>query len=335
MFAKIKRFLAIIGICIITAILPMVAISDTSAIQYNAEEYGYNSNIVLAATDSSNTTTDDTESETTAIDTSSIAFYEKNLINTNLYIGQAFRRDISVEFASPIEGSKLSLYYKIDNQDTTISGQNAGTTLSGKNLWFFQIDLENTSAYIAGTFIIYVRYAVDTDTSIILRDDMTSLTINIMEQSKTVWDWVMSILNSAVGTTLSITAAVTIVFRAVLKIYNLGKSDKKNLITREDMKEFENSTRKDVQSYARQITNTVSDSVMRIIEKELKPLDDVKEMSTEMKIAQLKVENDMKMMSEKYDEIKQIGDTVRSLSTKVNRIEYGQDTTVGRRSETK
>ena len=72
---------------------------------------------------------------------------------------------------------------------------------------------------------------------------------------------------------------------------------------------------------------------MRIIEKELKPLDDVVAMSNEMKVTKQQIDSDLKLMNDKYDEIKQIGDTVRSLSTKVTRIEYGQEASNERRTE--
>lgn len=155
----------------------------------------------------------------------------------------------------------------------------------------------------------------------------------LVEQSKTLWDWVMGILSSAVGTTLSLTALFTILWRSALKVYDKGKNDKKELVTKQELKDFEADTRKDMRGYVRQITETVTDSSLRIIEKELKPLDDVVAMSNDMKIMKQKIDNDLQNMNDKYDEIKQIGDTVRSLSTKVTRIEYGQDASTERRTE--
>lgn len=159
------------------------------------------------------------------------------------------------------------------------------------------------------------------------------LKISLVEKPKTLWDWVMGILSSAVGTTLSVTALFTVLWRSALKVYEKGKNDKKELVSKQELKDFEADTRKDMRGYVRQITETVTDSAMRIIEKELKPLDDVVAMSNEMKVTKQQIDSDLKLMNDKYDEIKQIGDTVRSLSTKVTRIEYGQEASNERRTE--
>lgn len=178
-------------------------------------------------------------------------------------------------------------------------------------------------------FEIQLMYRVDENTSIV----QDTISLSLVEQSKTLWDWVIGILNSAVGTTLSVTALITVLWRSAIGIYNKGKTDKKELVTKQEMKDFEADTRKDMRGYVRQITDTVTDSSMRIIEKELKPLDDIMSTANEMKIMKVNIDNNMKLMNERYDDIKQISDTVRSLSSKVTRIEYGKENANERRSE--
>lgn len=200
----------------------------------------------------------------------------------------------------------------------------SGTALKDSyNISYSGKDLGNIS------FDILLIYE-NSDGTTINQDQISFL---VVEKSKTLWDWVMGILNSAVGTTLSITALITILWRSAIGIYNKGKTDKKELVTKQEMKDFEADTRKDMRGYVRQITDTVTDSSMRIIEKELKPLDDIMSTANEMKVMKVNIDNTLKQMNEKYDDIKQIGDTVRSLTTKVTRIEYGKENATERRSE--
>ena len=65
----------------------------------------------------------------------------------------------------------------------------------------------------------------------------------------------------------------------------------------------------------------------------MKPMDDIKETADNMKIVKAQVDSSLKNIEEKYDEIKQIGDTVRVLNVKVNRLEYGKETASERRTE--
>ena len=161
----------------------------------------------------------------------------------------------------------------------------------------------------------------------------SSIIVKLIEETKSVWDWVMGILSSAVGTTLSITAGLTVLWRAVLKVYNMGKTDKKSLVSKDEFKEFEDSMRKDMRGYATQIQKSCTESVMNVVEREMKPMDDIKETADNMKIVKAQVDSSLKNIEEKYDEIKQIGDTVRVLNVKVNRLEYGKETASERRTE--
>ena len=72
---------------------------------------------------------------------------------------------------------------------------------------------------------------------------------------------------------------------------------------------------------------------MNVVEREMKPMDDIKETADNMKIVKAQVDSSLKNIEEKYDEIKQIGDTVRVLNVKVNRLEYGKETASERRTE--
>ena len=62
-------------------------------------------------------------------------------------------------------------------------------------------------------------------------------------------------------------------------------------------------------------------------------MNDIKETADNMKIVKAQVDSSLKNIEEKYDEIKQIGDTVRVLNVKVNRLEYGKETASERRTE--
>ena len=91
--------------------------------------------------------------------------------------------------------------------------------------------------------------------------------------------------------------------------------------------------RKDMRGYATQIQKSCTESVMNVVEREMKPMDDIKETADNMKIVKAQVDSSLKNIEEKYDEIKQIGDTVRVLNVKVNRLEYGKETASERRTE--
>lgn len=244
-------------------------------------------------------------------------------------IGEETSIDIEATYTKVIDGIETEVAFpgtvSLDIPDTKFLTVSVGTPVHGSNRYMWTI----TSKADAEKSSLTVKLKID-DAVV---SECVPLLLEIREANKTLYDWVVGLLNSAVLTTLSITALVTIVWRAILKIYNLGKSDKKMLVTKNEQKEFENDMRRDMRGYAEQIQKTAIDSSMRVIEKELKNLDDVHDIATEMKVMKSSLEAEMKNMNEKYNEIKSVSDSVRTLNNKVMRLEYGTENSGERRSE--
>ena len=145
--------------------------------------------------------------------------------------------------------------------------------------------------------------------------------------------FVTNILNNKAVIIFIITIALTVFSRMVIKIFRFGMTYKTELATKKEQQEFEEQIKKDMRSYKDEVTKNVMVTCMRVIDERLKDLDEVKEMSDDMKITKTKLEVQINNALEKYDEIKSLGENVRLLSNKVNRLEYGDKNEAVRRSD--
>lgn len=147
-------------------------------------------------------------------------------------------------------------------------------------------------------------------------------------------DKFIEILNSSTVLTAVVSLLVIAFAKTIISIFRLGVTFKSNLASRSELREFEAEMRKDMRGYATQIQKSVTDACMRVIDAKLKDVEGVQETAAEIKVLKAELEAEIKHALEKYDEIKSIGDSVRSLSNKVTRMEYKDSTSnTARRTE--
>ena len=135
----------------------------------------------------------------------------------------------------------------------------------------------------------------------------------------------IKILNSSTIVTGVVGIIVIAFARSIIKIFRMGVTWRTELATQKELREFEADVRKDMRAYCVQIQELVLKSAMNVINNKLKDIDDAKNALTEIKVLKAEFDTQMKAMDEKYEEIRTVGNTVRTLTNKVSRIEYNVD----------
>lgn len=124
--------------------------------------------------------------------------------------------------------------------------------------------------------------------------------------------------------------------KSIINIFKLGVAYKAEFATKEEQKIYEEEMKKDMRNYAKQIQETVMMACLRIIEKELVDVKNVKEIESNMIKLQAKMEAEIKVTMEKYDEIQNVADSIHQINNRVTKLEYSQQNTMSsttRRSE--
>jgi glutamine synthetase type III len=121
--------------------------------------------------------------------------------------------------------------------------------------------------------------------------------------------------------------------KSIIKIFNMGVMFKTNLATKKEQKEFEERIRQDLINYKEEIQRTVLSICLRTIEREMRNVDTINNTANELKVSSETIKNKMDDLDAKYEEFKEVATKVRALGDKVQRLEFGRDTTIGRRSE--
>ena len=122
------------------------------------------------------------------------------------------------------------------------------------------------------------------------------------------------------------TFAATVLIKTGIKIYNMGRIAKADLITRREFKEFEAMMRADMRAYKDEIQDNVIEICKAQISSELKDVKDIKKLAEDMKIKAAVFDKEVKNTEEKFKEIKPLIQSVNILEKKVRRLEYGEDT---------
>lgn len=146
-------------------------------------------------------------------------------------------------------------------------------------------------------------------------------------------DAFLDLLNSY-SVIIMLAGVIIIAFaKAIIKIYKMGVTDKAHQVTREELIDFENQMRTDMRGYTGQIQKVVLEACLKVIDSKLKDIEDVKDAAVDMKVMKAEIEAEIKSTLEKYDEIKSVSDSVRSLGNKVSRLEYNNENSTTRRTE--
>ena len=106
----------------------------------------------------------------------------------------------------------------------------------------------------------------------------------------------------------------------------MGVNFKSNLASHKELIEFESEIKKDMRGYAVQIQKSVMDACLKVIEAKLSNIEEIQKTAVDIKVMKTELESEMKHTMEKYDEIKSVADSVRTLSNKVQRLEFNSET---------
>lgn len=133
--------------------------------------------------------------------------------------------------------------------------------------------------------------------------------------------------------TLFATTAFTIFAKTIINIFRLGTYFRAQYATKEDQRNFEKEVKIDLRDYKDELLRVVMAAANEMIREKFKNLDQINETAKRVEITEKELELKIKTALEKVDEIKGMADTVRSLSAKVDRLQYGQNTNDIRRKE--
>lgn len=126
------------------------------------------------------------------------------------------------------------------------------------------------------------------------------------------------------GMLITITTIMIIAFaRCITKIFRMGVLFNNDLATKAQLQNFEAEVRKDMRGYAIQIQESVIKSVMVVVDSRLKDIDDAKKAAVDIRVTKAELEAEIRNALSKFDDIKTVGDSVRQLNTRVQRLEYG------------
>lgn len=138
---------------------------------------------------------------------------------------------------------------------------------------------------------------------------------------------ILNLLNSYSMIIVIATIMVIAFAKCIIKIFRMGVTFKTDIVTREELADFESESRRDMRGYAVQIQKLVTDAAMKVIDNRLKDMDETKKAVVDMKVMKAELETEIKNASEKYDDIKTLSDTVRNLSQRIQRLEYNEQIT--------
>jgi len=132
----------------------------------------------------------------------------------------------------------------------------------------------------------------------------------------------------------AVIGALVIAFaKAIVRIFRLGATFKGDMASKEDLAELRKEVKGDMRAYATNIQKSVLDATMKVIDHRLANIDSLSQAATDMKVMKAEIEAEVKRALESVDANKGLGDTVRSLSNRLTRLEYGDGNKIERRSE--
>jgi flagellar motility protein MotE (MotC chaperone) len=129
------------------------------------------------------------------------------------------------------------------------------------------------------------------------------------------------------------TAMFTVFAKVIISIFQLGVKFKQDYATKRDQLKFESEIRDMFREYKEELLKTVMSASMEMIREKLKEIKDIKEIAQTVKIIEKELEVKMKSIMERVDETKSLGDNIRSLNAKVDRLQYGESVSPVRRKE--
>jgi biopolymer transport protein ExbB/TolQ len=148
------------------------------------------------------------------------------------------------------------------------------------------------------------------------------------------WEWLAN--NPAVLVTLLIlfaTTMFTVFAKVIISIFQLGVKFRQDYATKRDQLSFELDMREMFKDYKEELLKTVMSAAMEMIREKLKEIKDIKDIAQTVKIIEKELEIKMKTIMDRVDETKSLGDNIRALNAKVDRLQYGDSVSPIRRKE--
>lgn len=135
--------------------------------------------------------------------------------------------------------------------------------------------------------------------------------------------------------TVVATFCITALAKLIIKVYNMGRLSRVELVTKDEFRTLESNIRKDMRNYKEELFNSIWALCKTSIDNELKDVKDIKRVAEEVRINSEVLKTEIKNTTNKYDEIKAMAQNVQILENKVKRLEYGDSATKEvRRSDT-
>jgi len=125
----------------------------------------------------------------------------------------------------------------------------------------------------------------------------------------------------------------TIFAKTIITIYRFGVSFRSQFVTKNEQKQFEKEMVSDMKDYKDELLKVVLSASMETIRDKLKDVDTIQNTANDMKLLTKELDIKIKNAMEKVDEVRSMGENVRSLGKRLDRMEYDQTTTEVRRKE--
>jgi hypothetical protein len=129
------------------------------------------------------------------------------------------------------------------------------------------------------------------------------------------------------------TTMFTIFAKTIITIYRFGVSFRSQFVTKNEQKQFEKEMVSDMKDYKDELLKVVLSASMETIRDKLKDVDTIQNTANDMKLLTKELDIKIKNAMEKVDEVRSMGENVRSLGKRLDRMEYDQTTTEVRRKE--
>ena len=135
--------------------------------------------------------------------------------------------------------------------------------------------------------------------------------------------------NNAIIVTLC-TLGVSILAKTVISIFMAGRNDREKFASKEEQQIFENKINAKLSSLKDEVKSDVLKMCMYEIKKNNTRIDEIQKTANDIEITKDKIDTKIQALNDKYKEISALSVQVQQLTSKVNSIQYGQNSTTRR-----
>lgn len=144
------------------------------------------------------------------------------------------------------------------------------------------------------------------------------------------YQFIIEILdNNGVIVTLC-TLGISILAKTVISIFMAGRNDREKFATKEEQQIFENKINAKLTNLKDEVKSDVLKMCMYEIKKNNTRIDEIQKTANDIEITKDKIDTKIQALNDKYKEISALSVQVQQLTSKVNSIQYGQNSTTRR-----